>query len=122
MAKNTTRRAHAVGRALNDSAAVPEGNSYGSEADFLARVLADPEVPVDFTDYLANVIIDIQGDVSLWTPEVLRVAWPLIRRQPGNGGAGLWIAIAEAFKTFADDDTRELLRKLGGDADEGGVH
>ncbi|MBA3716117.1 MAG: hypothetical protein H0W76_27315 [Pyrinomonadaceae bacterium] len=85
---------------------------YMSEADFLARALAHPEVPIDFTAYVAGVIIDIQDDVSLWTPEVLRVAWPLIRQQPGNGGAGLFVAVTEAFKTFADDDTRKLLGKL----------
>ncbi len=92
--------------------AMPEDDAYRSEADFLSRVLSHPDVPIDFTGYLAGVIIDIQGDVSLWTPEVLRVAWPLIRKQPGNGGAGLFVAITEAFKTFGDDETRELLGKL----------
>ncbi len=100
---------------------MPDDEGYRAEADFLARVLAHPDVPIDFTDYLAGVIIEIQGDVALWTPEVLRVAWPLIRNQPGNDGAGLWGAISEAFKTFGDDETRKLLWKLGSESGEGTV-
>ncbi len=95
---------------------MPEDDKYKAEADFLSRVLAHPDVPIDYTNYLAGVIIDIQGDVTLTTPEVFRVAWPLIRQQSGNDGNALWVAISEAFRTFGDDETQELVEKLRLDA------
>jgi hypothetical protein len=87
-------------------------DDYQREADFLAGLLEHPDIPSDFDDYIADVVCEIAGNVSLFTPEVLRVAWPLIRRQQGNEGEGVFSAIKMALKTFADEKSIEAMNAV----------
>ena len=86
--------------------------NFQHEADFLAAVLEHDGIPRDMRDYITSVVMDSAGRVSLYTPAVLRVAWPLIRQQEHTSGEGLWWAIIGALRTFAAKETDQLLSEI----------
>ena len=85
---------------------------FQHEADFLAAVLERDDIPKDMRDYITGVVMDSAGRVSLYTPAVLRVAWPLIRRQQHASGDAFWQAIVIALRAFADEETDQLLSEI----------
>ena len=86
--------------------------NFQQEADFLAGILEHKEIPLDFRNYIADLVLEIADNVSLYTPEVLRVAWPLIRQQKGLGEDALFTAMVMAFRAFADGETDRLLDEI----------
>jgi hypothetical protein len=85
---------------------------FQHEADFLAALLEHDDTPEDMRDYISNLVLELQGEVSLYTPAVLRVAWPLIRQQEHTSGDALWRAIVIALRAFADEETDHLLSEI----------
>ena len=82
--------------------------NYQHEADFLAALLEHNNTPQEMRDYISDLVLDLQGEVSLYTPAVLRVAWPLIRQQEHTSGAALWWPIVGALRAFADEETDQI--------------
>ena len=85
---------------------------FQHEADFLAAILEHDEIPQEMREYISELVLEIQGKVSLYTPAVLRVAWPLIRQQREASGQALWWAIVGALRAFADEETDQLLDEI----------
>ena len=85
---------------------------FQHEADLLAALLEHDDVPPDMCDYISNLVLELQGEVSLYTPAVLRVTWPLIRRQEHASGDALWASIMVALRAFADEETDQLLDEI----------
>ncbi len=87
-------------------------NKFQHEADFLAAILEHDGVSQDMRGYISDMVLEFQGEVSLYTPAVLRVAWPLIRQQARASGDALWQSIRVALRTFADEETDQLLDEI----------
>ena len=85
---------------------------FQHEADLLAALLEHDDVPPDMCDYISNLVLELQGAVSLYTPAVLRVTWPLIRRQEHASGDALWQSVVIALRAFADEETDQLLDEI----------
>ena len=90
-------------------------DDYQREADFLAGLLEHPDMPSDFDRYISDLVCEMASRTSLFTPAVLRVAWPLIRREPGNEGEGVFSAIKMALKTFADEEANKAMNAVSAD-------
>lgn len=90
-------------------------DDYQYEADFLAGLLEHPDIPSDYDDYIADLVCEMASRTALFTPEVLRVAWPLIRREEGNGGEGVFSAIKLALRKFADEETQSAMNAVAED-------
>ena len=86
--------------------------NFQQEADFLAGILEHKEIPLDFRNYIADLVLEIADNVSLYTPEVLRVAWPLIRRQEGMGSRELFISMVMALRKLGGEETDRILDEI----------
>ena len=86
--------------------------NFQHEADFLAAILEHDNTPKDMRDYISEVVLSSAGRVALYTPAVLRVAWPLIRRQESASGDALWWAIIGALRAFANEETDQILDEV----------
>ena len=85
---------------------------FQHEADFLAALLEHDATPEEMRDYISDLVLEFQGGVSLYTPAVLRVVWPLIRRQEHASGEAFWRSIVIALRAFADEGTDQLLDEI----------
>jgi hypothetical protein len=85
---------------------------FQHEADLLAALLEHDDVPPEMCDYISNLVQEFQGGVSLHTPAVLRVTWPLIRQQEHASGDALWQSVVIALRAFADEETDQLLDEI----------
>jgi hypothetical protein len=85
---------------------------FQHEADFLAAVLEHKDMPIDLTDYISDSVLEIAGGVALYTPDVLRVAWPLIRQQEGMGSPELFALMVMAIRAMADEETDQILDEI----------
>ncbi|MEJ7713735.1 MAG: hypothetical protein WKF84_28785 [Pyrinomonadaceae bacterium] len=88
-------------------------DDHQREADFLASLLEHPDLPSDFDSYIRDLVCELASRTAICTPAVLRVAWPLIRREPGNEGAGVFRALAMALNTFADEEAQRVMDEVG---------
>lgn len=82
---------------------------FQHEADFLATLLEHDGVPQGMRGYISDMVLEFQGEVSLDTPAVLRVVWPLIRQQEHTSSDALWRSVVIALRSFADEDADRLL-------------
>ncbi len=85
---------------------------FQHEADLLAAILEHDGVPQDVCNYISDMVLEFQGEVSLYTPAVLRVVWPLIRQQEHTSGDALWQSVVIAIRAFADEETDRLLSEI----------
>ncbi len=89
--------------------------NHQRDAEFLAAVLQHEKMPEEITNYIADVVLEMTGDVNICTPEVLRVAWPLIMAQYEHTDATMMMPLFMAISALSPDkDTEALLWKLGG--------
>jgi hypothetical protein len=82
------------------------------DAEVLAAILESDDVPQEVCDYIADVIYELAGDVNLATPEVLRVAWPLIIAQYDYTDARMMQPLFIAIKAIPDDETRATIQGI----------
>ncbi len=87
-------------------------DDYQREADFLATLLEHPDVPAEFEEYISDLVLELTSKTTLFTPAVLRVAWPLIRRESGNEGDGVWDALKIALRAFADEEANQVMDEV----------
>ncbi len=78
-------------------------------AEFFAAILEHEEMPGEVSEYITDVVLELAGDVSLFTPEVLRVAWPLIMAQYEYTDAALMMPLWIAIRELAGDDGNEVI-------------
>ena len=83
---------------------------YQHEANYLAAILECPELS-DVHDFVTDLVLEIAGHVQLFTPEVLRVAWPLIREREVPGDK-YFRTISMAIRAILDDEGEETLGQV----------
>ncbi len=95
------------------------------DAEFLAAILSHEEMPAEVCDYITDVILELSRNVNICTPEVLRVAWPLIMAQYEYTDAALMMPLWIAIRELAGDDGNEVIdaitKELRGTKTEGHV-
>ncbi len=79
------------------------------DAEFLAAILSHEEMPAEVCDYITDVILELSRNVNICTPEVLRVAWPLIMAQYEYTDAALMMPLWIAIRALAGDDGNEVI-------------
>ena len=89
-----------------------QDDGFQYEADFLAAILEHDDTPQPVVDYIADLVLEITNDIQLYTPEVLRVAWPLIRRQEGMGSRELFISMVMALRKLGGEETDRILDEI----------
>ena len=89
-----------------------QDDRFQYEADFLAAILEHDDTPQPVVDYIADLVLELTNDVTLFTPEVLRVAWPLIRQQEGMGNRELFISMAMALRKLGGEETDRILDEI----------
>lgn len=89
--------------------------NHQRDAEFLAAVLSHEKMPEEITNYITDVVLELAGNVNTCTPEVLRVAWPLIMAQYEHTDATIMQPLFMAIRALSPDEATEaLLWKLGG--------
>ena len=79
------------------------------DAEFLAAILDHEEMPAEVSEYIMGVVLELAGNVNICTPEVLRVAWPLIMAQYEYTDAALMMPLWIAIRELAGDDGNEVI-------------
>jgi hypothetical protein len=83
-----------------------------ADAEILAAILDSDDVTQEVCDYIADVVHELAGDINLATPEVLRVAWPLIMAQYDHTNAAIMQPLFMALRAIPDDETREAIERI----------
>ncbi len=79
------------------------------DAEFLAAILDHEDMPAEVSEYIMGVVCKLACTVSICTPEVLRVAWPIIMAQYEYTDAALMQPLFIAIRDLAGDDGNDLI-------------
>jgi hypothetical protein len=82
------------------------------DAEYLAAILEHEDVPGDVRDFITDVIFEMAGKINLHTPEVLRVAWPLIMAQYEHTDATITFPFFMAIAALAGEDWNAVLDEI----------
>jgi hypothetical protein len=82
------------------------------DGEYLAAILEHDETPAEVCDYITDVVFELAGEVNLHTPEVLRVAWPLIMAQYEHTDATIMQPLFMAIRALAGEDGNEVISAI----------
>lgn len=108
---NTPRKANAGDETTKGQGAFPL--DYDREAAQLAAYMASDETPEAVKTLIIDYLNELSSatDVGVWTPAVLRVAFPIMRYRDG-ASEGARVLLGYAIDAVTDEAGRAKLREI----------